>query len=490
MFAKYTTEKIMSIHLEKINDYKWRIPKTGNMRVDGIIYASEKLLQISASDNAYQQVANVACLPGIIKNSMAMPDIHWGYGFCIGGVAAFDYDEGIISPGGVGYDINCGVRLMRTNLRLEEVKPKIKELMASLFSRIPCGVGSSGAIKKLSKEEEKKVMQKGARWAIESGFGSQDDLERIEENGNLSGSNPDFVSDKAYERGRDQMGTLGSGNHFIEVDVVEEVYDEKIAFKFGLKKGNVAVLMHSGSRGFGYQVCDDYLKIILSESRQFGITLPDKQLACVPITSLPGKQYYSAMVSAANYAYANRQVMGHLAKEVFEKFFDISPRDLNMVLVYDVAHNIAKIEEHEIDGKKMKLCVHRKGATRSFPAGHPYVPEIYKEVGQPVLIPGDMGRCSFVLVGTQKALTETFGSTCHGAGRLLSRTQAVKESRGRSIKKELEDAGIYLVAKDGETVAEEMPSAYKNVEDVVETVDLAGLSKKVAKLKPLGVIKG
>ncbi|MFH1823883.1 MAG: RtcB family protein [Candidatus Firestonebacteria bacterium] len=480
----------MDIKLEKISECKWRIPKTGGMNVDGIIYTNEKLLKDIEKDDSLKQVVNVAMLPGIIKYSLAMPDIHSGYGFSIGGVAAFDCDHGIISPGGVGYDINCGVRLLRSNLIYEDVKDKIKDLVTGFLNGIPSGVGSSGAIRKLNKDELKKLCKNGAKWAVENGFGSADDLKTIEDGGIFPDANPDMVSSRAFERGLDQVGTLGSGNHFLEIDLVEEIFDENVGCAFGLEKGMIVILIHTGSRGFGYQICDDYLRRFSQEYKSFGINIPDRQLSCAPVKSQVGMDYFSAMACGVNYAWANRQVITHLTRRIFEKLLHQDPKSLGLSLVYDVAHNIAKIEEHIVDGKKVKVCVHRKGATRAFPAGHNLVPEIYRDVGQPVLIPGDMGRNSFVLVGTDLALQETFGSTCHGAGRVLSRTAALKEAKGRRIDKELEEKGIIVMSSERSTLAEEMPSAYKNVSDVVEVVTMAGISKKVAKLKPLGVIKG
>lgn len=478
------------MNIKKIDNYRWEVTKTGCMNVPGIVYSDEKLLKLIEADKSLEQVANVACLPGIIKYSLAMPDIHWGYGFPIGGVAAFDYDNGVISPGGVGYDINCGVRLLKTDISAKDARPKIKELLFKLFNEVPTGVGSSGAINKLSVEEMKKVCEKGAKWAVEKGFGDKEDLERIEEYGVLDGANTDNVSPRAFERGRDQVGTLGSGNHFLEIDIVEKIFNERIADVFGLKEGYIAVLIHTGSRGFGYQICDDYLVRLKNAQGKYGLNPPDRQLACAPIKSREGQDYYSAMACAVNYARANRQVISSLVKNVFEKFFGLSFRKLGMYTVYDVAHNIAKFEEHEVDGVKKKLCVHRKGATRAFPAGHPQVPEIYKNTGQPVLIPGDMGRSSYVLVGTEKAMNETFGSTCHGAGRVMSRTEAVKRGKGRSISNELEQQGVIVLAKDKGTLAEEMPSAYKSVDDVVNVVDKSGISMKIVRLVPIGVIKG
>ncbi len=478
-----------SVKLEKLDKYRWIIQPAEGMHVPGIIYASEEMIDDITRDNAHIQVANVAQMPGIIKASLAMPDIHWGYGFPIGGCAAFDIKEGVISPGGVGYDINCGVRLLRTDLTREEIEKRIRELIGALFNNIPTGVGSKGDLR-LTLEEEKMVLKKGARWAVEKGFGYPEDLERIEENGAMDGADPDAVSQRALERGREQLGTAGSGNHFVEIGYVEEIYNEKVAEVFGLRLNQITVLIHTGSRGFGYQVCDDYLKILSQYVKKTGITLPDKQLACSYFDSPEGQNYYRAMICAVNYAFANRQMITHWTRETFEKVLRMSPSDLNMRLVYDVAHNVAKVETHIVDGKPRKVIVHRKGATRAFPAGRPDVPEIYRDVGQPVLIPGDMGRCSYVLVGTEKAMEETFGTTCHGAGRVLSRTQAIKSAKGRSIKQELEEKGIIVLSQDKETLAEEMSDAYKDVSKVVDVVHMAGISRKVAKIRPLGCIKG
>lgn len=461
------------------------------MRVPGVIYASEKLIPEILKDKACEQVANVAFLPGIVKYSLAMPDIHWGYGFSIGGVAATDPEKnGVISPGGVGYDINCGVRLLRSDLTAQEVKLKLENLMNSLFNNIPCGVGSSGDIR-VSDKEEKEIFIKGAGWAVKRGYGVREDLENTESNGSIEGADPDKVSDRAYERGRKQSGTLGSGNHFIEVQVVDEIFDGKIANIFGLFKGQVTVMIHSGSRGLGYQVCDDYVKGMVRCLTKYNINMPDRQLACAPINSPEGKAYLGAMRCAANYAWANRQCLMYLTRLVFEKIFNKSWSALGLDLVYDVAHNIAKMEKHKVNGREKILCVHRKGATRAFPPGHPDIPERYKEVGQPVIIPGDMGSFSYILVGAAGAIEETFGSTCHGAGRCLSRTAAIKKCMGRRIDKELFDkSGIIIRAKGRSTLAEESPEAYKDIEAVVDVVHEAGLSKKVARVRPLGVIKG
>ncbi|MFB0517808.1 MAG: RtcB family protein [Acidobacteriota bacterium] len=476
--------------LKRISDYLWEIPQRGNMRVPGRIYASSALMPHIESDQSPLQVANVAHLPGIVKYSFAMPDIHWGYGFPIGGVAAFNMEEGIISPGGVGYDINCGCRLARTNLKSNEVKGKIKPLIQRLFSTVPCGVGSSGAISKLTPTELKDALVKGARWPVEKGFGERGDLEHIESYGAMKEADPDKVSHRAIERGLEQMGTLGSGNHFLEIDVIDEIYDEEVAEVFGLFKEQIVVLIHSGSRGLGYQICDDYLKVMLHAVNKYKLSLPDRQLACAPVGSPEGRNYFAAMACAANYAWANRQVIMALTKKCFEQQFRLSPRELGFQLIYDVCHNIAKMEEHTVDGKRLRVCVHRKGATRAFPPGHPDTPRVYSKVGQPVLIPGDMGDCSFVCVGSEGAMQKTFGSTCHGAGRVMSRAKAVKSSIGRPIQRELEAKGIYVLAKSKRTLAEEIPEAYKDVAEVVEVMHRAGVSPKVARLRPIGGIKG
>jgi tRNA-splicing ligase RtcB len=475
--------------LRRIDEYRWEVTQEGAMRVPGIIYSSSRLMKAMGNDESPKQVANVAQLPGIVKYSLAMPDMHWGYGFPIGGVAAFDVNGGIVSPGGVGYDINCGCRLMMTNLRQEEVRPHLARVVNTLFQHVPTGVGSKGSLK-LSRSEEKRVLVEGVRWAVKNGYGSQGDLESMEDGGCLEGADPEEVSERALERGKDQVGTLGSGNHFLEVEVVEKIFDKDAASTLGIEEGQVAVMIHSGSRGFGHQVCDDYLAKLVKHIDKLGIKLPDRQLACAYIQSPEGRQYLAAMACAANYAWANRQMLMHWTGEALEQALGLSPRALGMRLVYDVCHNIAKIEEHIVDGKKMSLCVHRKGATRAFPAGHPALPAKYRKTGQPVLIPGDMGTGSYVLVGTQKAMEETFGSTCHGAGRVMSRAAAMKASRGRSISREMEDRGVLVMAAAKGTLAEEMPEAYKDIDEVVNVVHGAGLSKKVAKLRAIGCIKG
>ena len=477
------------ISLKKIDEFRWMIPAVGGMRVPGIIYSSEKLMKEMGADESPKQVANVAHLPGIVKHSLAMPDMHWGYGFPIGGVAAFDMNEGIISPGGVGYDINCGVRLMATKLCLADIKDRMQDLVSALFRDIPSGVGSKGDLK-LSIKEEKKVLVEGAKWAVEHGYGTQADLDCTEDSGRMDGADPERLSDRALERGRQQLGTLGSGNHFLEIEIVEEIFDEKVAAAFGLEKEQVCVFIHSGSRGLGYQVCDDYLARMVKHVGKLGIPLPDRQLACAYLDSNEGRDYLAAMACAANYAWANRQMMMHWTRETFERTLRMGPTDIGMRLVYDVSHNIAKIEEFPVDGKKVKLCVHRKGATRAFPPGHPALPDKYLKVGQPVLIPGDMGTGSYVLVGTDKAFEETFGSTCHGAGRVMSRTKAKKASKGRSISKEMADRGVIVIASGKGTLREEMPEAYKDIDEVVNVVHQSGLSRKVARLRTVGCIKG
>jgi tRNA-splicing ligase RtcB len=479
----------MTIELKKIDDYRWEVPRIGAMRVPGIVYTSASMLKSIQQEESLQQVANVATLPGIIKASLAMPDIHWGYGFPIGGVAAFDWRTGVISPGGVGYDINCGVRLATTSLIEKDVRPRLEDLVNALYRNIPCGVGSTGFVR-LSVEEEKKVLRQGSRWAVRQGFGEESDIEHTEDKGCMLNADPEVVSERALERGRKQLGTLGSGNHFLEVGVVEKIYHPEVAKVFGLYEGQVTLLLHSGSRGFGYQVCDDFLAFMTKHVKKLGIDLPDRQLACAMIQSNEGRRYFNAMACAANYAWANRQILLHGSREVFSNVFGIGPRDLKMNLVYDVCHNIAKKEEHIIDGKKQYACVHRKGATRSFPPGHESLCDKYRSVGQPILIPGDMGTASYVLVGTQKAMEETFGSTCHGAGRVLSRKAAKRASKGRAIQRELEDKGILVRWTGRSTLAEEMPDAYKDVSEVVEVVHGAGISKKVAKLRPMAVVKG
>ncbi|MGB2855586.1 MAG: RtcB family protein [Dehalococcoidia bacterium] len=478
--------------LTRIDDYRWEIPITykPGMRVPGLIFSDEQMLRHIQDEQSLEQVANVAFLPGIVGRSLAMPDIHWGYGFPIGGVAATRVDDGVISPGGVGFDINCGVRLLRTDLTEREVKPRIERLLADLFINVPSGLGSKGKIR-LKGNEIDRLLLKGAGWAVAAGYGEPEDLEFTEDHGCLKGADPDKVSVKAKTRGAPQSGTLGSGNHFLEIQVVDEVYDAEIAQAFGIEeKGRILVLIHTGSRGFGHQVCDDYLKTMGTAVRNYGIDLPDRQLACAPVNSPEGQSYLAAMACAANYAWANRQCITHWTRESFSRVLGKSPRDLGMRLVYDVAHNIAKIEKHQVEGKKLTVCVHRKGATRAFPAGHPDIPEAYRKVGQPVLIPGDMGRYSYVAVGTEKAMEETFGSTCHGAGRAKSRSAARRSISGADVAAELAAKGIAIQVANIASLAEEAPAAYKDVADVMHITDAAGISPKVIKARPIGVIKG
>ncbi|MHC1578470.1 MAG: RtcB family protein [Dehalococcoidia bacterium] len=478
--------------LVKVDNYRWKIPenyKTG-MRVPGLIYASKEMIEAIREEQTPEQVANVAFLPGIVGWSLAMPDIHWGYGFPIGGVAATDANDGVVSPGGVGYDINCGVRLLRTSLNEAEVRPRINGLIDELFRNVPSGLGSEGKIR-VSQKEMEQLMVEGARWAVKRGLGFEQDLYVTEEGGCLVGADPSKISDKAVKRGMPQAGTLGSGNHFLEVQVVKEIFDSRIASVMGITEiGQVLILIHTGSRGFGHQICTDHLRIMEQAVSKYGINLPDRQLACAPVESKEGQDYLAAMACAANYAWVNRQCIAHWARESFSRVFGKSPEALGMQQVYDVAHNIAKMEEHIIDGRKLKVCVHRKGATRAFPAGHKDIPGSYREVGQPVLVPGDMGRCSFVAVGTQKAMEETFGSTCHGAGRVLSRGAAKRSVKGGDVVRELESRGIIVKARNIPSLAEEASQAYKDVNEVIDVVHEAGISKKVAKSVPMGVIKG
>jgi tRNA-splicing ligase RtcB len=461
------------------------------MRVDGIIFADETLIAQIKQDQGPEQVVNVATLPGIQKASLAMPDIHWGYGFCIGGVAATDpEDGGVISPGGVGYDINCGVRLLRTNLEWGDIKNRVKPLVDQLFRDIPTGVGQSGRFP-FDKPKLTQLMAQGAGYVVNLGYGTEHDLLVTEASGCLPGADPGRVSHRAIARGFDQCGTLGSGNHFLEVQVVDRVLDSVSAEVMGLYEGQVTVLIHSGSRGLGYQVCDDYLATFKNAPKRYGFALPDPQLACAPLRSPEGQSYLGAMRAAANYAWCNRQLLAHQAREVFARFFGRSWESLGMELVYDVAHNIAKVEDHVLaDGEIKQVCVHRKGATRAFPPGHAEIPPVYTAIGQPVIIPGSMGTASWVLAGQAGSMEHSFGTTCHGAGRLMSRTAAVKLAAGRRIDQELATIGIVARARGQKGLAEEQPAAYKDVDHVVDVVDRAGISKKVARLRPIGVIKG
>ena len=478
--------------LERIDATRWRIPKSykKGMRVDGIIYADDRLIQAIKQDKSPEQVANVATLPGIVKYSLAMPDIHWGYGFCIGGVCATDPTQGgVVSPGGVGYDINCGVRLIRTNITLEDARPRMLQLVEQLFRTVPCGVGRGGIIK-YDKKELRQLMTEGSRFVVKRGLGWDSDISATEAKGCIEDARPDYVSDTALKRGMNQCGTLGSGNHFLEVQVVQRIEDKKAAAAMGLVEGNITVMIHSGSRGLGYQVCEDNLKELRHVPQKYGIDLPDKQLVCAPIESPEGTKYLGAMRAAANYAWCNRQIMTHLARQAFADVFETPAERLGMHLVYDVAHNIAKMEPYDVDGKMKSLCVHRKGATRAFPPNHPELPDRYQSIGQPVLVPGDMGRASYVLVGQPGSMEHTFGSSCHGAGRCMSRGAAIRASKGRSIAQELLDRGVIARARGRTGLEEEQPEAYKDVVQVVDVLHNANISRRVAKLKPLGVIKG
>ncbi len=478
--------------LEKVDAYRWKIPKSykPSMRTDGLIYADAGMLHQIIEDQAPEQVANVAFLPGIVGCSLAMPDIHWGYGFAIGGVAAMSVSDGVVSPGGVGFDINCGVRLLRTNLTGEEVRSKIDRLADALYHAVPSGVGSKGKIK-LNLKEIDDVLVKGSRWAVNNGFGRKEDLLTTEAGGEMPGAEPDRVSGRAKERGVPQLGTLGSGNHFLEVALVDEIYEPETARVMGLAQtGQVVLYVHCGSRGLGHQVADDYIKEMLRAMQKYDIQVPDRQLACAPVDSPEGQAYLAAMRGAANYAWANRQCITHWVREAFCRVMETSEMRAGLELIYDVTHNIAKMEEHEVEGKKLKLCVHRKGATRAFPPGHPELPSQYRNIGQPILIPGDMGRVSYVLVGTERAMRETFGSTCHGAGRMMSRAAAKRQLQGREVLAELQAKGIQVRAGNLAGLAEEASASYKDVNDVVNVVQGAGISRKVARTRPLAVIKG
>jgi len=481
-----------NIPLEKISDYKFRIPKSykKEMLVDAIIYSNQQSLAQIKTDNALQQVANVACLPGIVGNCLAMPDIHWGYGFCIGAVAATDSDHGgVISPGGVGYDINCGIRLIQTNLTFQNIKHKTAKLADALYAHIPAGVGSKGKIK-ISTAEQRKIGLLGAKWAVSKGLGVNEDLECCEEQGAITNANPDNVSSHAYLRGRQQIGTLGSGNHFVEVQIIDKIFNPQIAEKLDLSKNQITIMIHSGSRGLGHQICTDYLKTMINCSSKYKFSLPDSQLACAPLNSPEAKQYVGAMNSAANYAWANRQALTHLVRTSFEKIFSDSWQNLKMNLIYDVAHNVAKFETHSINNKQKTLCVHRKGATRSLGPNNCQLPKKYLSIGQPVIIPGSMGSSSYLLVGTKQAEMESFSSTCHGAGRRMSRLAALKTVDFKSLINDLAAKGIELRAANKRIITEEAPSAYKDIHDIVDIVDSAGLSQKVCRMRPLCVIKG
>jgi len=478
--------------IERIGPCRWRLPKDPGrgMLTDGVVYADEELLKDLRDDAALWQVANVACLPGIVGESMAMPDCHYGYGFPIGGVAATDADEGVISPGGVGYDINCGVRLLRTELMLDEVRDKLQDLANQIFRDVPSGVGETGSLP-MTEPELRRVLAQGAKYVVSQGMGTQADLECTEEGGCLTSADPDAVSSRAKTRGRPQVGTLGSGNHFLEIQVVDEVFDEEAASVMGIEEvGQICVMIHSGSRGLGHQVCDDAIEVMQKSMRNYGLRVPDPQLGCVPVTSPEGQEYFAAMSAAANYAWANRQAMMHFVRAAFERVLKAGKGRLGMELVWDVAHNIAKLETHSVGGKDRRLCVHRKGATRAFAPGRPELPRRYREIGQPVIVPGDMGTASFVLVGTETAMERTWGSACHGAGRVLSRHQALKLQHGNEVARKFEAQGIIVRAAGKKTLAEEAPEAYKDVSRVVETCVCAEIARKVVRLRPVAVMKG
>jgi len=480
------------MEIKKISDYVWEIPTSEKegMLVPARIYATEKLMG-EMDKGVFEQVTNVACLPGIQKYSYCMPDGHWGYGFPIGGVAAFSLEDGVISPGGIGFDINCGMRLIRTNLTVEEVQPRIRELVDVFFKTVPAGVGSKGFVR-LQVEEFKQIMVRGVDWCIDKGYGWKHDRERIEEYGCIPGADPSKVSEKAISRGISQLGTLGSGNHYLEIQVAtpERIFDKSVAKTFGIFEDQILVMVHCGSRGFGHQVATDYLRVFDTAMRKYGIIVRDRELACAPYNSPEGQDYYKAMACAANTAFANRQVIVHRVREGFSKVFNKEPEELGMDIIYDVAHNIAKIETHEVDGAEKEVLVHRKGATRCFGPGKKEIPEIYRKIGQPVIVGGSMETGSYLLVGTEKAMGETFGSTMHGSGRTMSRAAAKKKVIGSELKKKMEEEGIIVRAVSMAGLAEEAGFAYKNISEVVDTMELAGVSRKVAGLKPIGNIKG
>lgn len=481
--------KVEKEHIEKLEDYLWEIPMSfrANMRVPARIVASEELIDAIISDRSLNQLVNVTSLPGIKKASFVMPDVHEGYGFPIGGVAATAYPEGAISPGGIGYDINCGVRLLTSDMELDDIKPHLEALSKALYARIPSGMGKGGQIV-LNAQQLDSVLEKGAEWAVENGYGSREDLAFIESNGKLKDADPNHVSAMAKKRGADQLGTIGSGNHFVEVDHIEEIHDASIAAQYGLRTGQIVILIHTGSRGLGHQVATDHIRQMMAVMPQYGIVLPDRELACVPFNSKEGQAYYKAMCAAANYAWCNREVISWEARTAWKDVFGKGAEPLR--LMYDVAHNIAKIEDHTIDGVAQRLIVHRKGATRAFGPGFGELPMAYRAVGQPVIIPGSMGTCSYILAGAEKSHEIAFGSCCHGAGRRLSRTAAKKQVNAPVLKQQLRDRGIYVEAGSFKGIAEEAPVAYKDVNLVVETISRSGIAKIVAKLRPLAVIKG
>ena len=481
------------VPLEKIDDYTWRIPKyKPGMRVPGRVFADKVLLEKMQTDRTFGQCTNVAHLPGIYKYAITLPDGHEGYGFPIGGVAATDYDEGVISPGGVGYDINCGVCLLTTNLSEQDIRPKLADLINAIFNNVPCGLGSRRKDFRVSTHELERLVMGGVQWAIDQGLGWSEDAEHHEERGCMKNANPDKVSARAKSRGLQQVGTLGSGNHFLEIQKVDKIYDEKVAETFGIEhEGQVTGMIHCGSRGFGHQVCSDYLRVMERAVHKYKIVLPDRELACAPGNSKEAEDYYQAMACAVNYAFVNRQTIMHWVRQSFRQVFKVDPEKFGLTLVYDVAHNIAKIESHKVDGEQQrKVWIHRKGATRAFPPGHPEVPADYRTVGQPVLIPGSMGTSSWLLVGAEKAMELTFGSTAHGAGRMMSRRAAKRRFWGGDVKKSLEQRGIYVKSASAAILAEEADPVYKNVDIVVDVSDKLGIATKVARFVPLAVIKG
>jgi tRNA-splicing ligase RtcB len=486
-------ERAPSVPIEKIGEYRWQIPKSykPGMRVPGMVFADEQLIEKIKLDRTLHQCANVAHLPGIYKYAITLPDGHEGYGFPIGGVAATDYEEGVISPGGVGYDINCGVRLLTTNLSESDVRPYLAALTTTIFKNVPSGLGSSRKDFRLNMHELEQLITEGVSWAVEKGLGRPEDIEHCEENGRMEGANPDKVSSRAKQRGLPQSGTLGSGNHFLEIGKVDKIHDKKVAKTFGVThEGQVTVLIHCGSRGFGHQTCSDYLRVMERAVQKYGISIPDRELACAPATSDEAQDYYQAMACAVNYAFVNRQVITHWVRQSFEEVLKKPAEDFGLDLVYDVAHNIAKMEEHTVDGKRTKVWTHRKGATRCFPPEHKDVPADYRSVGQPVIIPGSMGTSSWLLVGTTKAMEVSFGSTAHGAGRMLSRSAAKRRFWGGDVKQALEGRGIVVRAASAVVLAEEADLAYKNVDRVAEVSDKVGIATRVARLVPLGVVKG
>mgnify|MGYP000185601262 FL=1 len=482
----------MSVPLERISEYTWRIPKSykPGMRVPGLVFADEELLSKMKTDRTLVQCANVAHLPGIYKHAITLPDGHEGYGFPIGGVAATDYEEGVISPGGVGYDINCGVRLLTTNLSEEDVRPNLRKLAEIIFRNVPSGLGSRRKAS-VSPSELDRIVTEGVPRVVEQGYGWPEDIERCEENGCMKNANPDKVSSTAKRRGLSQIGTLGSGNHFLEVQKVDKIYDPRVAKVFGIThEGQVTVMIHCGSRGFGHQICSDYLRVVERAVRKYGISIPDRELACAPGKSREAEDYFEAMSCAVNYAFVNRQMITHWVRQSFEEALGMPSEKIGLSLVYDVAHNIAKIEEHTIDGRRVKMWVHRKGATRAFPPGHEAIPAEYRDVGQPVLIPGSMGTSSYVLVGTSKAMEISFGSTAHGAGRMMSRAAAKRKFWGGDVRRSLERRGIVVRSASATVLAEEADLAYKDVDRVAAVSDAVGIAKRVARLVPLAVIKG